>query len=183
LIADDPVFAMIEQDRAAISPLTPSVLTKAENRTIKKAMTLIERKCLREGPIIDCADDLKRNLILRFAGLTHEQFHVLYLDRHCRLLAAYCESFGHQHWTPVNLRTVILRAIALGADSVVLAHNHPSGGLNPSEQDIRLTKSVERILGELSIDMVDHFIVTSRNAISVKLTISRREEEEQRPDR
>jgi len=60
----------------------------------------------------------------------------------------------------VHLRDIYRSAIVLGAVYVIVAHNHPSGILNPSKADIRLTRECVKAGSLLGIDVIDHLIVT-----------------------
>lgn len=146
----------------------PSVFTARENRIIQRALKLIEKKRLRDAPVLFCAADFERYLVLRFAGLTNEQGHVLYLDINHRLLAAETEFFGDQNGTPWDIRRVALRAITLGAGHVVFAHNHPSDISTPSDKDLQHLKWSEDALRPLKINLLDSFVVTSTRITSIK---------------
>jgi DNA repair protein RadC len=70
--------------------------------------------------------------------------------------------------TVVDSRIVAKYAIESLATSVILAHNHPSGNLNPSNQDIEITKKIESGLGLLDIKLLDHIILTDESYTSLK---------------
>jgi DNA repair protein RadC len=59
------------------------------------------------------------------------------------------------------MRDVARHALAGGEKAVVMAHNHPSGSLNPSRADVELTKTAREALGNLGIKLLEHVIVTS----------------------
>ena len=61
----------------------------------------------------------------------------------------------------VYMRDVARHALAGGEKAVVMAHNHPSGSLNPSRADVELTKTAREALGNLGIKLLEHVIVTS----------------------
>lgn len=64
-------------------------------------------------------------------------------------------------------REIVSEVLATNASGVILAHNHPNGILKPSEDDIYATKSIEEILGALSIKLIDHFIFCDNDYISI----------------
>ena len=64
-------------------------------------------------------------------------------------------------------REVVVRALALNAASVVLAHNHPSGTAEPSRADEALTQTLKAALGLVDVRVLDHFVVTSTEAVSM----------------
>ena len=69
--------------------------------------------------------------------------------------------------TSVYPREVVVRALALNAASVVLAHNHPSGTAQPSRADEALTQTLKAALGLVDVRVLDHFVVTSTEAVSM----------------
>lgn len=68
----------------------------------------------------------------------------------------------------VKIGEALRLAILLQAPAFVIVHNHPSGSLEPSEQDIALTASVYESSVQLEIDFLDHVIVTSQDALSIR---------------
>lgn len=68
----------------------------------------------------------------------------------------------------VHPREVFLSAIKLAASSLIVAHNHPSGDLSPSPDDIELTKRLQRAGDLLGIEVLDHLIITSTSYLSLK---------------
>lgn len=146
----------------------PNTFTTREAGIIKKAMSLIEEKRLRAAPLLYFFEDFQRYLVLRFAGLTNEQGHVLYLNINRELLAAESEFFGHQSGVTFDLRKITLRAITLGAEHVVFAHNHPGGNVEPSDADLRHLEWSERSLAPLNINVLDSYVVTANGITSIK---------------
>lgn len=94
---------------------------------------------------------------LRF--LPHEEFHVLYLNRAHIPLS--CQSLfkGGISGTVTDVRIVLKCAIAFGATSMIVAHNHPFGALKPSENDKRMTKKLNEACLALDLNLLDHLIV------------------------
>ncbi|MGH6842468.1 MAG: JAB domain-containing protein, partial [Methylocella sp.] len=171
---------MVDHSIQVTDPGLPSVFTVRETKIIGKAMNLIEGKVLRERPILNRDESVERYLMLRFAGLTHEQFHVLYLDNSWRLIASRTEFFGTPSFVGTDVRRIVLHALTLGAVHVAFAHNHPGGDATPSKDDIQHMNAYENILSQLDIHLLDSFIVTSRGIISTKAVCKRRADEESR---
>lgn len=92
---------------------------------------------------------------------SHEEFWILALDRGNRLLDKFCVSRGGMHGTVADPKIIFKEALDRRASSVVLCHNHPSGQLRPSEEDIRLTRKLVNGGALLDIGVLDHLIVTS----------------------
>jgi DNA repair protein RadC len=146
----------------------PSTFTAREASIIKKALNLIEEKRLRDVPLLHYFEDFQWYLMLRFAGLTNEQGHVLYLNINRELLSAETEFFGNQSAVTFDLRKIALRAITLGAEHVVFAHNHPNNNPAPSAADLRHLDWSEKALAPLSINVLDSYVVTAHGITSIK---------------
>lgn len=94
--------------------------------------------------------------------LPHEEFWILYLNNSNKIIRNSQLSKGGITGTLVDVRLVFKEAIELGAVSVILAHNHPSGTLKPSHADIQLTKKLKTAGDSLDIKVLDHLIVTEK---------------------
>lgn len=92
-------------------------------------------------------------------GLTHEHFYMICLDNRCRVLRDVLVSAGTVSEASIYPRTVVENSLRYKASFVLLAHNHPSGGAQPSRQDIEATQAVLQALRPVGIDLIDHLIV------------------------
>ncbi|WP_339867051.1 JAB domain-containing protein [uncultured Algoriphagus sp.] len=95
-----------------------------------------------------------------------EDFKVMLLSRANRVLGIVTISSGGTAGTVVDVKLVYAAAIKANASSVILAHNHPSGNLQPSEQDKRLTQRVKEAGRILDIPVLDHVIMTAEGYYS-----------------
>jgi DNA repair protein RadC len=94
------------------------------------------------------------------SDLGHEEFWLLCLNQGNKLLAAHQISKGGITGTVVDNRLVFRKAINTPkCVSIILAHNHPSGQLRPSQADIQLTAKIARAARDLDIKVLDHVIV------------------------
>lgn len=109
---------------------------------------------------------VKDYLRLRLAGLEHEVFVVVFLDAQHQLLAVKEMFRGTVSETCVYPREVVKEAMRLNASGVVLGHNHPSGNLEPSGADIRITSRLKQALDLVGVRVLDHCIVSEREALS-----------------
>lgn len=92
------------------------------------------------------------------SDLDHEEFWIILLSRSHRYKGKVCISRGGIAGTVVDLRLIFKPAIERLASSIVLCHNHPSGNLRPSNQDLSLTKKVVQSGKMLDIFVNDHII-------------------------
>ncbi|MBK8227192.1 MAG: DNA repair protein RadC [Flavobacteriales bacterium] len=95
----------------------------------------------------------------KVADLPHEEFWLILLDRGNRLLELAQISSGGLHGTVADPKLIFKAAIERRASCLLLCHNHPSGQLRPSEEDIRLTKKLVEGARLLDITVQDHLIV------------------------
>jgi len=98
--------------------------------------------------------------------LPHEEFWILYLNNSNKILERFQISKGGITGTLVDVRITLRKAIEIGAVSLVLAHNHPSGNLRPSEADKQLTQKLKTAAESLDIKILDHIIVTEKSYFS-----------------
>ncbi|WP_109832780.1 JAB domain-containing protein [Reichenbachiella versicolor] len=90
-----------------------------------------------------------------------EQFKVMLLNRANRVLGIYVDSIGGVAGTVIELKHVFYAAMKANACSMIMAHNHPSGNLQFSTQDMAITKKAKQIGQFLDIKVIDHLIVTT----------------------
>jgi len=122
---------------------------------------------LRERTVFETPDAVKHYLQLHLAGKPHEVFSVLFLDVQNRLLAMEELFRGTLTQTSVYPREIVLRALHHQAAAVVLAHNHPSGSVQPSRADEALTQTLRAALALVDVRVLDHVIVGAGEALSM----------------
>lgn len=98
--------------------------------------------------------------------LPHEEFWIVYLNNSNKVIDRYQLSKGGITGTLVDVRLALKMALELGATSIILAHNHPSGNLNPSNSDKQLTQKLKTAGESLDIKVLDHVIVTDKSYFS-----------------
>ncbi len=92
-------------------------------------------------------------------GLPQEELHALYLDLRCRPLTYRRLSTGSDRLTVFDPRHILRPAVELGAASVIVAHNHPSGDPSPSPEDLRATRALATSCDVLGVRLADHLVV------------------------
>lgn len=92
--------------------------------------------------------------------LLHEEFWVIYLNNSNKVIYKNQLSKGGITGTVVDTRIVFKMALEHNATGIILAHNHPSGVLQPSEADVQITKKLKLAGENLDIRVLDHIIVT-----------------------
>lgn len=116
-----------------------------------------------------CSDPeaVKTYLRLHLAAEAREQFAVLFLDAQHRVIAFETMFFGTLTQTSVYPREVALAALRHNAAAVVLAHNHPTGNVQPSRSDELLTNAIKGALATVDVRVLDHVIVGGKNTLSM----------------
>lgn len=105
-------------------------------------------------------------LRVNLKDLRHEVFMVAFLNPANKLLHLETVSSGGITGTVADPRIILRMAIELGATSILLAHNHPSGNLKPSQADHSLTQKVKQAAVFMDIKVLDHIIVSEEGFFS-----------------
>jgi DNA repair protein RadC len=119
-----------------------------------------------ERPQIRASADAYHYLLPTFQDLAHEECHFLALNRANQVLRRVAVSSGGVAGTVVDAKIVFGRALQAKASSLILAHNHPSGQLRPSQQDCDLTKKLVAAGKTLDLPLLDHLIITNQGYYS-----------------
>jgi DNA repair protein RadC len=122
---------------------------------------------LKERTVFDSPQGVKDYLQLHIASRPHEVFAALFLDAQHRLIVLEELFRGTLTQTSVYPREVVTRALHHQAAAVVLAHNHPSGNVEPSRSDEALTLALKAALALVDVRVIDHVIVAPGCAFSM----------------
>lgn len=89
-----------------------------------------------------------------------EEFKILLMNRSNSVLGIFPVSKGGWAGTVADVRLIYQAAIKATASGIIVAHNHPSGNLNPSESDTKITKKIQEAGNLMDIQLLDHLILT-----------------------
>lgn len=92
--------------------------------------------------------------------LQHEEFWIIYVNNSNKVIQKNQLSKGGITGTLVDVRLVLKNALEVSATAIILAHNHPSGTLKPSEADKQITNKLKLAAESLDIKVLDHLIIT-----------------------
>jgi DNA repair protein RadC len=95
----------------------------------------------------------------KLSDLSHEEAWMLLLNRANKVIQTVNLSKGGMVGTQIDIRLILKTVIEHKAVGIILAHNHPSGNLLPSESDITLTKSVQKAAALIDVSVLDHLII------------------------
>jgi len=103
-----------------------------------------------------------------YRGLDREAVGVLALDAQNAPVAFQICSIGALNTTRTHPREIFKLLILVGACGFVLTHNHPSGSLEPSNEDIEFTRAIQRAGEVIGIEIFDHLIITDSGFTSLR---------------
>lgn len=93
-----------------------------------------------------------------------EYLYMISVNAKCVPLAFFQLAHGTVSLCYVGIREIMIRNLLCGASAFVLIHNHPSGAIEPSDEDKRVTKRVMKAAELMGIELLDHIIIGSRDA-------------------
>jgi len=136
---------------------------EAKAISIIAALEIGRRRNEAETKTPDIIDGSKAayNILKRLMmDLNHEEFWILLIGQNCKLLGKELISKGGLTLTVADPKIIFGVALRYSATNIMLAHNHPSGSLKPSHEDIMLTKKIVAAGKLLDIKVLDHLIIT-----------------------
>ncbi|MGM9477481.1 RadC family protein [Pedobacter sp. GSP4] len=117
---------------------------------------------------ITTSNDVYKYLNQTFANLHYEEFWILLLNRSNHIIGKFLISRGGQAGTVADPKIIFKIALENNAANIVLAHNHPSGNLRPSDSDDKLTQDLVASGNLLGLYVVDHLIFANNRYYSYK---------------
>jgi DNA repair protein RadC len=133
---------------------------EAETNTIlTQADTLISRRFCSSARLLSDPQKLRDFLRIHLGGKDYEVFGVVHLTARHRLIAVEDLFRGTIDGASVHPREVVKSALARGSASVIIFHNHPSGGSEPSQADEGVTRKLRQALALVDIRLLDHLVV------------------------
>jgi len=137
--------------------------------TIAAALELGRRRKLAEIPElpqIKCSRDVFDIISPYVADISHEEFWILFLNRSNKVITTMKLSQGGISGTVTDVRIILKKAIENLASGIIVCHNHPSGNLNPSESDSRITQKIKEAGALMDIQLLDHLIISDKDYYS-----------------
>lgn len=121
-----------------------------------------------EKPVLNNSKKAYAYLKQMLEDLNHEEFWVIFLNTSCKVIDKQMIGRGGNDFTPVDVRIILRFALLNKANSIILAHNHPSGTLKASEPDKILTRKILEAAKLMDIHVHDHLIITDDNYLSFR---------------
>ena len=115
---------------------------------------------------ISSSNDAINFLKAYYKGLPNEEFCVIYLNNRNKILDIKSEFQGTFNESRVYIRELIKHCLKYNAASIIVSHNHPSGHLQPSSEDINITKKIKMALELFDIRLLDHILIGDKESLS-----------------
>lgn len=137
-------------------------------KVVKEMAALYLKQKAREKKQVTCTTELFDFCRMVMGGKKDEEFCVIYLDAQNQIIECETVQKGVVNQAVVYPRQVLEKALTRKASAIILAHNHPSGHVRPSDADIRLTKTIQETARLLDILVHDHIIVGENRFFSFR---------------
>ncbi len=137
--------------------------------SIASALEIGRRRAAQEVPEkvqITNSRDTYKILAPFLADLQTEEFWAVFLNQNNRVIAKSRLSSGGINQSVVDIRILYKTALEHVATGIVVAHNHPSGNLKPSQEDLKITKQIAEAGKILNIQLLDHLILSQNSYLS-----------------
>lgn len=160
------VFLADYEDLKAVKGMTANaaVLLKVVPQLFGRYLDRMQEP---EDALLNSSEKIGNFLIPKFLGQTEEMVYLLCLNNACKLLKCEKISSGGLTQSSIDVRRLAEITFQCKAVNIVLAHNHPHGLARPSSQDIRVTDWLYGVLKPLGIELLDHFVVSGGDYVSM----------------
>jgi len=135
---------------------------------VRDAATFCLNERCEEKPIVTHRGDVEKYLRFNFGHRRDEYIVVIFLDSGSRVIGTEVVGEGTVNRCAVYPRKIMEVAIKCGAASFILAHNHPSGTAEPSEEDWKTTERLIVAGKSMDIPLVDHIIICKDDVVSLR---------------
>jgi DNA repair protein RadC len=118
--------------------------------------------------VYDTVESIGKFLVPQFVGRNSETVIALFFNKNRKLLHTEINCEGGPDAASINIRKIVSAVVKTNATSVVLSHNHVQGRVSPSEHDYEATEKTAIALGQISVDLIDHIIVSGTEYYSMR---------------
>lgn len=116
-----------------------------------------------EKPDLSTSNKLITYIKSKFIGQKNEVLYIISLDSKCRLININSVTSAAKNYAEVSLKEIASIVLKSQAKFVALVHNHPSGVINPSADDIMVTEKIKNVLKPIEVTLIDHIIISGEN--------------------
>ncbi len=142
---------------------------EAKAITISAAMELGKRRAAQSDHVIQQISSSRSAYEIirtKLEDLPYEEFWAIFLSRNNKVLDTQMIGRGGVSGTVADVRVILKCALEHLASGIILAHNHPSGNLAPSDSDLALTQKIKKSASLMDINVLDHLIITGTSYYS-----------------
>lgn len=137
-----------------------------EQEIIDHALTILETRLHKPDCVVTQPNHARDYLKLKFAGLEHESFRVMFLNSQHELIKLEEIFRGTIDGAAVYPREIVKATLQFNAAAVIFAHNHPSGVCEPSQADRNITERLKQALNLIDVRVLDHIVVGGSDSYS-----------------
>jgi len=161
-ISLDKILETQPEELKHLYRLSDSQAQNIENfKSFRKSVMIKKELCQ-----IKCSSDARDLILPYLVDLTHEEFFCIFLNRANKVIKVEQISKGGISGTVTDVRILFKTAVLKCASGLIVAHNHPSGNLNPSESDSKITAKIKEAGNLLDIQLLDHLIICNSDYYS-----------------
>lgn len=158
------VFGASDEQVQQIKGMGPGRVAKI--RAMYELQQRIVSQPIYHQPVLNSSEAVEVFLQSRLQFAQNECFAVMFLDSQHHFLHFEVVFQGTIDRSPVYPRVVVQLAMQYNAAGVILAHNHPSGMVEPSEADLHITQILKDALALVDVKILDHFVIGAGQAVS-----------------
>ncbi len=163
------INGVLDSDRKELRTVTGiSEHTALFLKLLKDVAILYIENGIHNRDLLSSPQGVHDYLKVSLKGAVDEEFKMLFLDSRNQLIAVETFKIGTVNRSVVYPRKVVERALYNHAVGVIIAHNHPSGALQPSQDDRGITKVIKEALKTVDITLLDHIIIGNNDYYSFR---------------
>lgn len=133
---------------------------------LRELYTRLSLEKIQRRPLINSIDRVVEYYKLLLSNDIREQLRIMFLDNKSQLIAEEQIQSGTVNRAAFFPREIIKKALDHGASAIIVIHNHPSGDPTPSQQDIDMTRNLQKICKSIDIALLDHIIIGANKVTS-----------------
>jgi DNA repair protein RadC len=169
------LLGIVNNNLNSLGKLTIADIKKIRGIGTARAVTIVaslelgrRRKMaeVQDVPQIRSSKDVADIFQPLLSDLLHEEFWILFLNRSNKVINRMKLSQGGISGTVTDVRIVMKKAIEYLSSGIIVCHNHPSGNLNPSESDSKITQKIKEAGNLMDIQLLDHLIISDKDYYS-----------------
>ncbi|MBQ8611006.1 MAG: RadC family protein [Oscillospiraceae bacterium] len=137
-------------------------------KMIPEIAAYYRKSLVKDGVLLDSTEAIREYMVPKFYGKTREELHFITLDGEMRPISDTVISTGSATSSTVDIKRMVEIAISSRATWCMMAHNHPSGMIRPSQRDASATKEAATALRLVGVGLTDHLIIAGEAMFSMR---------------